>query len=340
MNAAGFAEGLRPQRVGRSPAERRQFGDGGDGRVAVVAEAAAHGGGDAPLRLRGFDQLTDDAADHLKRALPDLLAALTAIHRHSFLGAVQRQFGQQAGFAASRFAFHENQRPAAGASSADLLVQLLQFAATAHERRFGQRRPTVVRPDHARRFALARLDRGGDVRQIGQHGFGRLIALVGIVAQESLDELVEGARDFESQASQLGDAPGHVLEEDRSHVLAVEGSAARKTLEQNRPHRIEIGGLGHAVVQRAGLFRRTILRRLDGFLVAEKIRRHAPRQVESHEHHSVRRPSLRNNDVGGANVAVKHFAGVNVPDRGEETIPDRQDVRRLSADPAATAISA
>ncbi len=132
------------------------------------------------------------------------------------------------------------------------------------------------------------------------------------------------ARNFKSQASQLGNTSGHVLEQQRSHVLAVERSPPRQTLEQYRPRRIQIGRLSHAVLQRAGLLRRAIAGRLHRFLVAQQVRRHDPRQIEPDKHHPVLRPSFRDNQIGGADVAVKDLAGVNLLERRKEAIADLQ----------------
>ena len=84
LRASANASG--PSKLGSLSAERGpQFGNGGDGRVAVVAEAAADRVGQSRIRAHGLDQLADDAAEHLKRPLAHLIASLAAKHPHSLL---------------------------------------------------------------------------------------------------------------------------------------------------------------------------------------------------------------------------------------------------------------
>ena len=210
--------------------------------------------------------------------------------------------------AASRFALHEHQRSAARLRSPDLFVEVLQLAAAAHKRRLGQRGTTVVRADHAGRFVHARVQRGRDSRQVGQYGLGRLIAIPRSLAQQALDELVQGPWNFKAQTPQFGRTRGHVREQELARALAAEGGAARKTLEQYHARRIQIRRFRQVMVERAGLFGRLVAGRLQGVLVAGHQRRKAARQIKIHQDGFGQRRGRLDNHVGGAKVAVQHSA--------------------------------
>ena len=341
LDAAGFAEGFRSQQAQALPTQHAgQFGNSGDGGIAMLAQAAAHGGGQVGIGAGGDAQLADDAVEHFEGMPAHLFGTLAAEDHHSLLRGAEGQLGQEPRLAAARFALHQHQRSAARAGPRDLFVQFFNFPPAPHEGRFGERGAAVAGTDHALRLETPLAQRRGDVRQVHQHRLGRLVAVARILAQQPLDGFVQGPRDFQAQASQLRGPHRHVLQEDPAHAVALKGRVPGQALEEHHARRIQIGRFGHFVVQGAGLFGRAIARGLRGAIIHGGVELRDPHQIAVHQDRAGQRHFFSDDDVGGANVAVQDAAAVHLVERRQQAAAHGQRVGQCQRSAAKAGLQA
>ncbi len=129
------------------------------------------------------------------------------------------------------------------AGPADLDLDGGQLGLPADEGRLGEGVAGVLGADHDVGIVVAGLEGGGDLVQVGQRGAGRAVAVGGLLHQQSLDDVIEGAGHGVAEAAQAGDRLGHVLAEDLPDRLAQEDRAPGQALEEDGAGGVEVGAL-------------------------------------------------------------------------------------------------
>ncbi len=170
------------------------------------------------------------------------------------------RFGQQARFAASRLSLKEHESRVPQLDAGNLLVEGLEFRIARDEGRFDQSPADVAGSNHDVRFGVPRGEAFLDRPEIRERRFSRLVAVSGILPQQTLDEFIERSRDFQSEGSQFGDRGCHVAEQHGVEVCPGKRRITGEAFKEHNARGIQIGGLRDVVIDRSRLFRGVILR--------------------------------------------------------------------------------
>ncbi len=164
--------------------------------------------------------------------------------------------------------------------------------------------------------------------EVGQHGVGRLVAVAGVLAQQALDDFIQGARHLDAEATQLGHARRHVLEQDVAYASRLEWRAAGKAFEQENSGRVEVRGLGDVAVEQPGLLGRAVEHVLRRSLFVGSQQLGGPRKSEIDQDRGRKRRRRADDHVFGADIAVQHAARMRLSQPLEKAAPQRQYLRQ------------
>ena len=151
-----------------------------------------------------------------------------------------QRFTQQAGLATARLAFEQHQPRLAVAGQLDLLVQLRQLMGASHKGRLGEGLPRVAAANHHGGIDIPFQQPLGNRLQVGEHRFGRLVAIARIFLQQALHDFIERARHEHPQRAQLGHGGRHVVEQDRTERIAGKRRTPSQTVKHHHAGGIEV----------------------------------------------------------------------------------------------------
>ena len=133
--------------------------------------------------------------------------------------------------------------------------------------------------DHHAGISFASFPSGQDRLQVRQHAVRRLVTIAGILPQQPLHHFLQGVRRFDFASAQFGDGSRHVFEEHLPDRLATERRTAGQALVQHDARGVQVGGLGHIHVHRAGLLGRRVQGGAASLSVGQPAGQHRMRQA-------------------------------------------------------------
>ena len=208
-----------------------------------------------------------------------------------------------------------------------MCVEYRQFLAAANERGLGQCLAAIMQPNHESRFGLPLLQRLRNHRQVRDHGFRRLVAVAGILPQQSLDDFVQHARHRQTEAPQFGRLHRHVLSQDLADALALKWRPAGEALKEHDSRRVQVGTLGHFLVEQPRPLGRQVLRGSDPLVPDAGVQFGAAGQSEIDERGFTQGSAFIHDHIGGLDIAMQHFAGMRCAQCGQERTAQRDRVQ-------------
>ena len=294
----------------------RQVGQGGHDRLRPVVQPGPQAGGDLGIVGGGGDDPRGHAVEELERALGglvDTLAPQDPRRRPS----PQGELVEKAGLAPARLGLDHHDPAPAPARLTEEVVEGGELGGAAHEGGFGQRDTDVVEAGGHRGLGHPPFEGGGDGDQVGADRRRRLVALGGVLGQETPDHVVEGPGHGGSQAAEGGRRLAQVLAEHLADVGPLERGTAGEALEEEHTERVEVGPFVGRRLQQPGRLGGEIAGRPHGLVAHGRVEPGALGQPEVDQDgapHAAAPASTRG--VGGA---VHHHVGrlhVEVDDAG------------------------
>ncbi len=202
-----------------------------------------------------------------------------------------------------------------------------KFLSPADERRVSQLATAVVPAHHDRRLRDASVERLGDLVEVGQGRFRRLVAVSRVPAQEPLSGLVQGTRRPDPDVAEHGGLHRQVLPQNLAEAVAREQGSTRQALEQYGPDRVQVGALVHFEVEQARLLGRHVARRRDEPVAPRGDQPCRSRQAKVGEHGPPERFFRVDDDVGGLDFAVQLAEPVHLAQAGQNAAADDEGFR-------------
>ena len=193
-----------------------------------------------------------------------------------------------------------------------------QLGGAGHERRLGEGLAPVVEPDHDRRLPHSPPQPVGDGGEIGDGRRRRLVALGRVLAQEALDDGVEGLGDVDAQGPEAGCGRAEVLLEHRADVRPRERRRPGQAGEEHDAGRVEVGAAVDRPREEAGHLRCEVPDGADLLVAQGGGQRRAAGEAEVDEDGLAHRFRLVDHDVGRLDVPVEHAVVVGVLEDGEQ----------------------
>ncbi len=173
------------------------------------------------------------------------------------------------------------------------------------------------------RVGVPAAHRRGNRLQIEQRRVGRLIAIARILPEQPVNHFFEGARQGGALRAQRRDRRRHVLEQNRSHAVAVKGGLPREALMQNDSDRVQVRGGRQVVLDGTGLFGRRVARQFEHLATPGAIHLDGADGTEVHERSRIDGSVRRGHDVRGTYAAMQHTLPMQIAQGGQERMADR-----------------
>ncbi len=318
LDAAGLAVGLGPEVGAALPAQDgTEGGQGGHHRVGPVAHRRPQALGQPRLLPAGVGDARDQSLEQLEGTPGRLLHPLAPEDP----GVGLRLLGQlleQPALAPARLGLQEDEPPRALGGPPHVTGQGGQLGGAGDERRLGEGLAAVVEPDHHRRLPHSPPQPVGDGGEVGDGRRRRLVALGRVLAQEALDDGVEGLGDVDAEGPEAGRGRAEVLLEHRAHVRPGERRRAGQAGEEHDAGRVEVGAAVDGAREEAGHLRCEVPDGADVLVAQGGGQRRAAGEAEVDEDGLAHRFRLVDHDVGRLDVPVEHAVVVGVLQDGEQ----------------------
>ncbi len=218
-----------------------------------------------------------------------------------------RELVEHPGLAATRLRFEGHQRGVAFGDTLSGAVEKDQLGGPADEGRFAEdAAPAIVGADDHARVEDSLLHGVPDLAEVEQQGGGGLVAVLGVLGEESLDDFVEGSGHVRSRLPETRHGTGDVLVEDVTHRVPRERRSAGERLEQHDAGRVEVGAFVDAAVDETGLLRGRVAGGAEGNVAEGRVESVAAREAEVDERDVGERRLRVHDDVRRFDVAVQH----------------------------------
>ena len=168
----------------------------------------------------------------------------------------------------------------------------------------------VVQADDDRRVGHAPGEGVDDLVEVGEDGAGRLVPLVGVLAQQPLDDGVDGPGDVDAERAQLRRWRVEVLAQDLADVGPLERGPTGQALEEQDAHRVEVGALVGGRVEGPGRLGREVAGGADRLVADVGVQPGAAGEAEVDQDRPLDGILVVDDHVGGLDVAVQHVAVV------------------------------
>jgi len=141
---------------------------------------------------------------------------------------------QQPALAAAGVRFHEHEALPAGHRPFQLSLEALEVACARDECRLGEAAPpALVEPEDDLRILLAAIQRVADRAQVVPRRCGGLVAIVRVLAQQALHELIQRGGHLRTQRAQPPGTAGRVATQDLTDRVAEKRRHPGEALEQH-----------------------------------------------------------------------------------------------------------
>jgi len=297
-------------------------------------QALTQAGGEVRVGATALDHGLDDAVEDFERPLRGVVAALAAQHPGAGLDARAVELGQQAALAAAGDRLDRHEARAAVRGAPQLRLERVEVGRAGDEGGLGEAAPAALaQADHDLRILVAAVQRVADRAEVVPHRLGGLVAVLRVLAQQALHEVVERRRHVGAQRAQRRRAARRVPAQDLADRFADEGRAPRQALEQHDAGRVQVRTLVDLLVQQARLLQRDVVGGVDGQLRRRRPRAERDLEAEVDERHAPQRGGGGHDDVCGLDVAVQHATLVGGDQPADDAARDADGVPRRQRAP-------
>ncbi len=247
-----------------------------------------------------------DTAEELERTRCGLVHSLAAKDPGSETRGFDCELVEQPRLAPARLRLDDHEPGPAAHHRLEPMPQRRHLVGSPDERGLAQRQVPVVHARGELRLDDAAVELGCDGGEVEPDRPRGLVPLVGVLAEQSLDDLVEGAGDIGSDAPHPRRPRADVVMQDLAHRRAGGGWPACHRLEQQDTEGVEVGSLVDRRVEEARRFGSQIAHRAHQLVANGGAEQGAVGEPEVDQLGALGTGLHGDDDVGRLHVAMQH----------------------------------